>query len=130
MTDPIADMLIRIKNAQAVKKDAATFGYSKIKFAIAEALVRAGYIGDMERKGKKTSKLIAVKLLYDDAGQPKVAGARRVSKPSRRVYRGWREIYSPKNGFGLAIYSTPSGIKTDREARREKVGGEILFEVW
>ena len=130
MTDPIADMLIRIKNAQAAKKDAAAFGYSKIKFEIAGALVRAGYIGEIERKGKKASKLIAVKLLYDDAGQPKVAGARRVSKPSRIAYRGWREIHAPRNGFGLAIYSTPRGIKTDREARREKVGGEILFEVW
>lgn len=130
MTDPIADMLVRIKNAQAVKKDAAAFGYSKIKFAIAEALARAGYIGEIERKGKKSGKLIAVKLLYGDAGQPKVTEARRVSKPSRRVYRGWREIYAPKNGFGLAIYSTPKGIMTDREARKNKLGGEVLMELW
>lgn len=128
--DPVADMLIRIKNAQASKKESALVPYSGVKFEIAKTLERAGYIGDVERKNRKGGKLVEVKLLYDESGSPKILGAKRVSKPSRRIYCGWRDIYPPRNGFGTAFYSTPKGIKTDREARKEKVGGELLFEIW
>lgn len=128
--DPVADMLIRIKNAQASKREAVLFPYSGIKLEISKTLERAGYIGNVERKNRKGGKIVEVKLLYDESGGPKISGAKRVSKLSRRVYRGWRDIYSPKNGFGIALYSTPKGIKTDREARKEKVGGELLFEIW
>ncbi|QQG42633.1 MAG: 30S ribosomal protein S8 [Candidatus Giovannonibacteria bacterium] len=130
MTDPIADMLIRIKNAQAVRKGAVSFGYSKIKFEIAKLLERAGYAGQVEQRGKKNAKLIEMKLLYEEDGAPKVSGARRASKPSRRFYRGHREIYPPRGGFGIAVYSTPKGLMTNKEAKRAKLGGEVLFEIW
>lgn len=129
-TDPISDMLIRIKNAQASKKEMASFPYAGVKLEIVKAMERAGYLGTADTRGKKNRKSIEVKLLYDASGNPKISGAKRVSKLSRRAYRGWRDIYSPKNGFGAAIYSTPKGVMTDREARKEKVGGEILFEIW
>ncbi|OGF63306.1 30S ribosomal protein S8 [Candidatus Giovannonibacteria bacterium RIFCSPLOWO2_01_FULL_44_40] len=130
MTDPIADMLIRIKNAQAAKKVVVSFGYSKIKFEIAKILENKGYLGTIERYGRKNGRFFEAELLYDKSGGPKISGARRVSKSSRRVYKGWREIYAPFGGMGLAIYSTPKGLKTDREARKEKVGGELLLEIW
>ena len=128
--DPLADMLVRIKNAQRVHKEAVSFGYSKIKWEIARLLERTGFIGAASRKGRKNKKLIEATLFYDTNGQPKIINTRRISKPSRRVYRGFREIYSPKNGFGIAVYSTPQGLLTDKEARKGKVGGEILFELW
>ena len=123
-------MLIRIKNAQAVRKDAVSFGYSKIKFEIAKLLERAGYAGQVERKGKKNAKLIEMRLLYGEDGAPKVSGARRVSKPSRRLYRGHREIYPLQGGLGISVYSTPKGLMTNKEAKRAKLGGEVLFEIW
>ena len=130
MTDPISDMLIRIKNAQAVKKDSASFGYSKLKMEIAKILEKQGFISEVERRGKKQRKLIEVKLLYTPEGTSKISGVKRISKPSRRVYAGFRDVHSVKNGLGLAVYSTTKGILTDKEARRGKVGGENLFEIW
>ena len=129
--DPIADMLIRIKNAQRARKEAAQFGYSKIKWDIARVLEQIGYIGGATRKGRKNKRLIEVELLYDTATkEPKISDTRRISKLGRRVYRGYREIFAPKNGFGVAVYSTPKGLLTNQQARKEKVGGEILFEIW
>lgn len=128
--DPIADMLIRIKNAQFAQKETVSFGHSKLKLEIAKVLERAGYIGATSRKGRKNKKLIETELLYDAAGKPKIIGVKRISKPSKRVYCGFRDIYTPKNGYGIAVYSTPQGLMTDREARKNKVGGEVLFELW
>ncbi|OGF62680.1 30S ribosomal protein S8 [Candidatus Giovannonibacteria bacterium RIFCSPHIGHO2_01_FULL_45_33] len=130
MTDPISDMLIRIKNAQAVKKETVSFAHSKLKNEIAKILESRGYIGAAENHGKKQKKLIEVALIYGTDGAPKISGIRRISKPSRRVYRGVGEIFSVKNGLGTAVYSTTRGLLTDREARKQKVGGEILFEIW
>ena len=124
-------MLIRIKNAQRARKEAAQFGYSKIKWDIARVLEQIGYIGGATRKGRKNKRLIEVELLYDTATkEPKISDTRRISKLGRRVYRGYREIFAPKNGFGVAVYSTPKGLLTNQQARKEKVGGEILFEIW
>ena len=131
MNDHISDMLIRIKNAQRVRKEATQFGYSKIKWEIARVLEKTGYVGSVVRKGRKNKKLIEVVLLYDETTKkPMISEVRRISKLGRRVYRGYREIFAPKNGFGAAIYSTPKGLLTDRQARKEKVGGEVLFEIW
>src|SRR3989338_8509092 len=113
MTDPISDMLVRIKNAQAVKKDTVSFGYSKLKMEIAKILEKNGYVSGVEHKGKKQRKLIEVKLLYTDDGGPKISGTKRKSKPSRRFYLGFREVHSVKNGLGLAVYSTTKGLLTD-----------------
>lgn len=124
-------MLIRIKNAQRARKETVQFGYSKIKWNIARVLEEAGYIGSAMRKGRKNKKLIEAELLYDEATQnPRISEIRRISKLGRRAYRGYREIFAPKGGFGVAVYSTPRGLLTDRQARKEKIGGEILFEIW
>lgn len=130
MTDPIADMLIRIKNAQAVKKETAVFGYSKLKMEIAKLLESRGFIGGIENHGKKYKKLIEVKLIYGADGTPKVSGLKRISKASKRIYRGYNEIYKVKNGLGLGVYSTTKGLISDKDARKQKVGGENLFEIW
>ena len=130
MTDPISDMLIRIKNAQAVGKETASFGYSKLKMEIAKVLEKEGFISDVERRGKKLRKLIEVKLLYGADRRPKISGVKRISKPSRRVYFGFREARKVINGMGIAVYSTTKGLLSDRQARKEKVGGENLFEIW
>src|SRR3989344_7001275 len=127
--DTIADMLIRIKNGQSAKKEAVSFGYSQLRWEIAKILERTQYVGVASKKGRKNKKLIEVGLLYDPTtGKPVVSDVRRMSKLGRRLYRGFREIYTPRNGFGIAVYSTPKGLLTDREARKEKVGGEVLFE--
>lgn len=129
MTDPIADMIIRLKNAGASRKDSVSFPYSKLKESICEVLNREGFIGSFEKKGKTVAKSIEVELLYPN-DNPKIEGVRRVSKPSRRFYVGAKEIRRVKNGFGMLILSTPLGIKTGEEARKEQVGGESLFEIW
>lgn len=127
--DPIADMLVRIKNAQAAKKEAVVFPYSKIKNEIASILKRHDWVGSVKEHSRKTSKVLEIGLLYEE-GAPKISEARRISKPSKRIYRGYRKAYPVRKGFGLAVYSTPNGLKTDKEVRSEKVGGEILFEIW
>lgn len=130
MTDPISDMLIRIKNAQTVKKEAASFAHSRLKTEIAKILESNGYVGQIENRGKKHKKLIEVKLVYGAGGKPKISGVKRISKLSKRVYRGAQDIYPVKNGLGMGVYSTTKGLLTDKDARKQKVGGEILFEIW
>lgn len=130
MTDPISDMLIRIKNAQMAKKPDTAFPYSKIKFDIAKILERDGYITDTQKKGRKNQRLIEIKLSYNAEGKSKISEIKRISKLSRRVYRGWREIFPVKRGIGMAVYSTPKGLLTGKEARSQKVGGELLFEIY
>ena len=106
------------------------FPYSKIKFEISKALEQAGYLASVEKKGKKNLKLLETVLIYDENGRPKISGLKRVSKPSRRIYRASKEIFRVKNGTGLALYSTPKGLLTDQEAKKQKVGGELMFEIW
>lgn len=127
--DPISDMLIRIKNAQKAKKQAVSFGYSNIKYEIAKLLASEGFVADAQKKGKKSARLLELKLLYDGS-DPKITGLKRISKLSRRVYRGYKQIFPVRRGAGAAIYSTTSGLLTDREARKRKIGGEALFEIW
>ncbi|MBI2023112.1 30S ribosomal protein S8 [Candidatus Giovannonibacteria bacterium] len=129
MTDPIADMLIRLRNAQAVKKETVSIPYSNLKWDIAKILEESRYVGVLAKKGKKSKKFIEIKLNYTD-GAPRISGAKRVSKPSKRVYKGYREIFPVKNKYGTGVYSTPSGLLTDEAARKNKVGGELLFEIW
>lgn len=128
--DPISNMLIAIKNAGVVKKPTVSFGYSKIKLAIAKILEREGFVKKAEVKGKKNGKVIEVEMIYEKTGGPKVSGVKRISKQSKRVYKGYREIYKIKNGTGFAVYSTTRGLVTDTEARKAKLGGEVLFEIW
>ncbi|MEK7514732.1 MAG: 30S ribosomal protein S8 [Patescibacteria group bacterium] len=129
MHDPIADMLIRMKNAGNAGRTLVSFPYSKIKFAISELLEKVGYIKTLSKKGKKTPKSIDIELVFEKE-RAKIQGVKRVSKFSRRVYRQAREIRSVKQGHGIAVFSTPQGLLTDREARTKKIGGEFLFELW
>ncbi len=130
MTDPVADFIIRLKNASAIRKDSVSAPYSVFKHAIAEKLKEAGFLQAVEKRGKKVRKTLDVSLKYKTDGTPAIAGVRRISKPGRRLYRSVREIHSVKYGHGSLILSTPKGVLTDKEARKEKVGGEALFEIW
>jgi len=128
--DPVADFVTRLENAGAVGKASVSVPFSNFKMAIAEKLRDAGYIKAVEKKGKKTKKTLDIILKYDEAGKPVIGGVKRVSKPGRRVYKNAREIVPIRYGHGSLFLSTPKGIMTDKEARKEKVGGEALFEVW
>ena len=130
VTDPIADFIIRLKNAGAVKKTSVSVPFSILKMAVAEKLKDAGYVKAVEKKGKKVRKTLDVVLEYSETGSHKIAGVKRISKPGRRVYKSVREIRPVRYGHGALILSTPKGIMTDTEARQEKVGGEALFEIW
>lgn len=130
MHDPIADMMVRIKNAGDSKKESVVFGYSKLKLAILDALMKEGYIKSFGKKGKKVVKFIEVVLAYDETGKSKVNGIERVSKASKRVYSKSKDIKKVKNGLGSLILSTPKGIMTDRSAKEANLGGEALFKIW
>ncbi|MDO8561912.1 MAG: 30S ribosomal protein S8 [bacterium] len=130
VSDPVGDFIIRLKNAGAVKKESVAVPYSALKYAIAEKLKDAGFLISIEKKGKKVRKTLDVVLKYDTAGLPVIHGVKRVSKPGRRLYRSAREIVPVRYGHGALILSTPKGILTGKEARKENVGGEALFEIW
>jgi len=127
--DQIANMVNMIKNANRAEHETITVPYSKIKHSIADCLVREGYLTSAEKKTKKSMPILELGLAYKD-GMPKVTGVERVSKSSRRVYKGVKEIKPTRNGFGLMVLTTPKGILTDKQARKEMVGGEVLFKLW
>lgn len=128
MADPIADMLIKIKNAQIAKHEAVQISYSKFKHEIAKTLERAGFIGKVERKGKRVKKILEMGLLYHN-DSPKINGIKFISKLSRRIYTPYRALHRSSRG-GIFLLSTPKGVSTGEEARKEKVGGELIAEVW
>jgi small subunit ribosomal protein S8 len=128
--DPIADMLTRIRNASAVHHKTVYIPYSNIKFAIANVLQKHDYIESVSKKGRKTTQVIEINLAYTDDDKAKIKGLERVSKPSRRVYFGVKDIKSVLNGAGALILSTPKGIMAGRDAKRGLVGGEALFKIW
>jgi small subunit ribosomal protein S8 len=130
ITDPIGDLIIRLKNGSDVKKTFVSIPFSLFKMAIAEKLKDAGFVKSVEKKGKKVKKTIDVTLVYDEAGNPKIQGVRRISKPGRRLYRSVQEIVPVRYGHGAIILSTPKGVMTGTEARKAQVGGEALFEIW
>ena len=128
MSDPIADMLTRIRNAQSVEKAVVMMPSSKIKVAIAQVLKDEGYIDgfSVKAEGTKTELLIALKYY---AGKPVIERIERVSRPGLRIYKGRDAIPQVKNGLGVAIVTTPKGVMTDRKARATGVGGEVLCYV-
>lgn len=128
--DPIGDFIIRLKNASAVAHDSVAVPHSKVKMAIAEVLKEAGFVKEVEKRGKKVRKTINVDLLYNKDGSPRITEVKRISKPSRRMYKGADEIFPVRYGKGVLVLSTPKGILTDAQARKEGVGGEALFEIW
>ncbi len=130
MNDPIADLIIRIKNAGIAKKPSIVLTYSKMKMAILDVLVKEGFVKSAVKKGKKVIKYIEVVLEYHPDGTPKIFGAERVSKNSKRIYFPVKLIRPIRSGFGLLVLSTPKGVMSGKEAIKEKVGGEVLFKVW
>ena len=130
MTDPIASMLQSIKNGSKVSNQTAVFPFSKLKLSILEVLKEEGLVASVEKKTKKGHPIIEIALAYDASGLPKVKDVTRISKPFRRVYLGAKEIFPVKNGKGMIVLSTPKGIMTGTKARKEMVGGEVLFKLW
>ena len=128
MSDPIADMLTRIRNAQMVEKVSVTMPSSKVKVAIAQVLKDEGYIDDFAVKAEGAKSELNIALKYY-AGRPVIERLERVSKPGLRVYRGRNDIPQVMNGLGVAIVSTPKGVMTDRKARANGVGGEVICYV-
>ena len=130
VNDPVGDFIIRLTNAGAIKRTSVSVPFSAFKLAIAEKLRDAGYVKAIEKKGKKVKKTLDIALKYDDKGMKVIWGVKRVSKGGRRMYKGAKEIMPVRYGRGSLLLSTPKGVLTDREARKEKVGGEALFEIW
>ena len=128
-SDPISDMLARIRNAQMARLERAELPLSKLKLSIAELLKREGYVSDVRSEEGTPGKLTIV-LKYGQGHQGAIAGLRRKSRPGRRLYLGHEELPKVMNGLGIGILSTSKGIMTDKDARRENVGGELLCEVW
>ena len=130
MTDPIADMLTRIRNAQMVFHESVDIPHSKLKTKLAEVLKSEGYVRSFRVISDGRRRFIRIFLKYDEKGTPVIEGLKRISKPSRRVYIGYDDIPKVLNGYGVNLISTSKGILTDREARKMRVGGEILCSVW
>ena len=127
--DQIANMVNMIKNGGRAEHETVTVSFSKITQAIADCLLKEGYISSVSKKTKKGFPVLEIGIVYTD-GAPKVTGVERVSKSSCRVYKGVKDIRYAKGGSVLTVYSTPKGILTDKQARKEMVGGEVLFKMW
>lgn len=129
VADPIADLITRIANAAAVKKESLEMPYSKFKHSVADKLSKLGYVGDISKSGKGVSKKLSIELKYND-GVKRISEMKRISKLGKRVYWGSGDMKVFKNGVGAYVISTPQGILTDAEARKNNVGGEALFSIW
>ena len=129
-TDPIADMLTRIRNANSARHTTVEIPASKVKLAIAQILLDEGYIRSFEKIEDGKQGMIQVKLKYDEKGKRVISGLKRISKPGLRIYVSCEELPQVLNGLGIALVSTSKGIKTDRDARKEGLGGEVLAYVW
>jgi small subunit ribosomal protein S8 len=127
--DSISNMIIMMKNASLAGNEDVLFPYSKMKEAILNCLKKEGYVSEFSKKTKKGGNFLEVKLIYVDH-KPKITEVQRISKQSRRVYFGMKDIHSIRNGFGVLVLSTPKGILSGKEARKEQVGGEALFKIW
>ena len=130
MTDPIADMLTRIRNAQSARHRETNIPFSSVKSEIARVLKDEGYIEDYRVVDEGARQKIRISLRYADGGQPVLSGIERASRPGRRAYSGARDIPLVLGGLGISVLSTSRGVMSDREARRQHVGGEVLCNVW
>lgn len=124
------DTLTRIKNALQRKKERIKVPYSRLDEAVLESLVKYGYLEEVSRKGRGIRRIVEIKLKYDKDGEPTISNISFISKSSRRTYIGWKDIKKSHQGYGHYFLSTPKGIMVDFEARKNKVGGELLFEIW
>ena len=122
-------LLSQLKNAANAKKESLNLPFSTMNYSIAKILVQAGYLRDAQKKTMEGKDRIEMRLAYHEHA-PIFSDFRIFSKPSRRVYKGYRELQPVRNNFGIAVLSTPSGLMTNKEARKNKVGGEYLFQIW
>ena len=129
MTDPISDMLTRIRNAQAVSHKTVSIPFSKLKLNLAEILEKTGVIGEVLVQGKKIDKIIKIKLRYEN-GKSVISNLKRISKQGQRIYIKKSDLRPIRQGYGLAIISTSQGLMTNTEARKKGLGGEVLCEIW
>ncbi|MFH1032325.1 MAG: 30S ribosomal protein S8 [Chloroflexota bacterium] len=129
-SDPIADMLTRIRNAVMVRHDSVSMPSSKLKLAVTRLLKKEGFISDYEVIRGKPHRVIKIQLRYDDKNQPLLSGLERVSKPGLRVYVQHPEIPRVYGGVGIAVVSTSKGVMTGQQAHRQRIGGELLCYVW
>jgi small subunit ribosomal protein S8 len=127
--DPVSNMLNGIKNANRALRETVIVPQSKLSLAIAEKLSKEGFVGAVEKKTRQGRPVLEIALIATDR-MPKISEINRVSKSSRRMYAGVADIKPIKNGRGLLILSTPKGLLTDKEARKENVGGEVMFSIW
>ena len=130
MTDPIGDMLTRIRNAGTARHNETRCPSSKQKRAVATVLQDAGFIGEIRIEAEGGHAYIVMEIRYDDGGKALIDGIRRISKPGRRVYVGKDEVPQVRQGLGVAVLSTSKGVLSDADAREQAVGGEVLCEVW
>jgi small subunit ribosomal protein S8 len=130
MTDPIADMLTRLRNANSAYQDSVSMPYSKVKVHIAEILQQEGYIGEFHTADAEVGKTLVIALKYGPSRERSIAGLKRVSKPGLRVYAKKDNLPRVLGGLGIAIISTSGGLLTDKQAVRRGVGGEVLAYVW
>ncbi len=129
VTDPISNLIVSIKNGSDAGKASITVPYSALKESIAHVLAKGGYVSNIEKKGKKVIKTLEIGLVYL-GDEPRVHGVDRISKPSRRIYQKANDIRMFKSGFGNTVISTPKGVLLDIDAKKNKVGGEVLFKIW
>lgn len=129
MPDPISDMLCAIRNAQAVKHPTVSIPFSNLKYEIAKILEKNGLVEKIVKIGRKTKRFIEITLKYEE-NLPVISGLKRISKPGQRIYLPAKKIKKVKGGYGIAIISTSKGLMTDKEAKKQKLGGEIICEIW
>ncbi len=127
--DTLSDYISNLKNAVASTKETVYFPFSNLQNAISDVLEKEGYVKNLTKKGKKDLRSVDLEIVYQ-AGIPRIHGAERISKPSKRIYSGATEIRPVKTGFGTTIISTSKGIMTDKQAKKEGLGGELLFKIW
>ena len=129
-TDPIADMLTRIRNAALAKKSELVLPYSKFKRSLANVLLKEGFIACVTEPMEAKHKMLQITLKYTPEGEAVIAGIKRVSKPGQRIYLPVDRIPRTNSGYGVTVVSTPKGLLTDRQARKDRVGGEVVCQVW
>ena len=129
IVDPIADMLTSIRNAQAVLKKTVKVPFSGLKFELAKVLEKNGFLKKVEKKGRGVKKFIEIQLKYEDK-VPAISGLKKISKPGQRIYSGAKELRSVRSGYGISVISTSKGLMTNKEARKQNLGGEVICKVW
>lgn len=130
VTDTIADFINRLTTATAVKKSTVSLPFSKLKHQVALVLKHEGYLGEVSETKDEVGKMLTVQLMYDADGEPRIHGVKRLSKPGRRLYTPVHQVRSVKNGKGCMVLTTPKGVMTDKDARKNRVGGETMFTIW